>query len=339
MMQPTPDLPLTHSNTLRRLLHEAFGALGHDPRAIYRAAYPDLDLSPFTSDSREAHDLAPQFWQRLPALTGDDDIGLHLGECIQPRPLDVVGYLQLASRDLGQALEVLVRYQHLLSGGFALHLQVHDDRARLVFDLEYLGGPLRQQMECLALLLIKQLGQLSDGAFELLELSFRHPEPRRLAEHRRLYGLTPRFAAAHDALEFPAGLLQRPSRNAAPALFEVLQRHAEQHLAELQGDSLVNRVRYWLAAHLGQADCDLRHCAAALGQGRGDLQRRLQAHGSGFRSLLEEARRLRSRQALEQGLAIREVARACGFADLSPFYRAFRRWWGCTPAQWLQRRG
>lgn len=26
------------------------------------------------------------------------------------------------------------------------------------------------------------------------------------------------------------------------------------------------------------------------------------------------------------GRAIREVAKACGFAELSPFYRAFRRW-------------
>jgi AraC-like DNA-binding protein len=25
------------------------------------------------------------------------------------------------------------------------------------------------------------------------------------------------------------------------------------------------------------------------------------------------------------------VARACGFAELSPFYRAFRRWYGIAP--------
>ena len=42
-------------------------------------------------------------------------------------------------------------------------------------------------------------------------------------------------------------------------------------------------------------------------------------------------RRLRAQTLLEQGLAIRDVARACGFTELSPFYRAFRRWQGVTP--------
>jgi len=50
-------------------------------------------------------------------------------------------------------------------------------------------------------------------------------------------------------------------------------------------------------------------------------------------------RRQRSLTLLGEGRGIREVARACGFAELSPCYRAFRRWWGCTPAQWQARRG
>ena len=36
------------------------------------------------------------------------------------------------------------------------------------------------------------------------------------------------------------------------------------------------------------------------------------------------------------GEPLREVARACGFAELSPFYRAFRRWYGQTPEQYRQ---
>ena len=53
--------------------------------------------------------------------------------------------------------------------------------------------------------------------------------------------------------------------------------------------------------------------------------------GSSFRALHDEVRRLRALRLLEQGLGVRGVARACGFAELSPFYRAFRRWQGGTP--------
>ncbi|MEO4046818.1 AraC family transcriptional regulator ligand-binding domain-containing protein [Pseudomonas sp. CAU 1711] len=336
-MIPPLDLPLTHSSTLRLLLYEALAALGFEPGEIYRSAFRDIPLGPPSSEAREPHDLAPPFWQALPRLTGDPDIGLHLGELMQPRPLDVVSYLQLASRDLREALEVFVRYQHIVSGGFAAALQVEGERARLVIDLNYLGhGSLRQQMECLAVLFGKHLAQLCGQPVPLLGLSLRHAAPRRLQEHRRLFGLTPRFEAEHDALEFSVAWLSRPSRNAAPGIFAVLRRHADEQLAELAGNSLINRVRYWQASRLGQGVCDLGGCAEALGLPRAVLQRALLVHGTGFRPLLEELRRQRSQTLLHQGCSIRDVARACGFAELSPFYRAFRRWWGCTPQQWLR---
>jgi len=62
----------------------------------------------------------------------------------------------------------------------------------------------------------------------------------------------------------------------------------------------------------------------------------LAQQGQGFRRLREEVRRLRSRELLLAGEPLREVARACGFAELSPFYRAFRRWYGQTPEQYRQ---
>jgi len=323
---------LTHSSTLRRLLYEALAELGLDPTDTYRQAYQGAVLAPPLFNAREDHDNAPRFWQALAGISGDMDIGLHLGAAMQPRPLDVVGYLLLASRDLGQALEALLRFQHILSGGFAARLELEGAQARLIFDLNYRGvGSLRQQMECLALLLQKMLASVCGGRFALEGLDFRHPAPRRLSEHRRLFGLLPQFAQAHDALIFPRAWLTRPSRSANPRLFAVLWAQAELELAELEENQLLNRVRYWLEVNLGVQLCDLPSCAKALGFSPGGLQRALAEQQQSFRQLHDEVRRLRAQNLLDSGLAIREVARACGFAELSPFYRAFKRWQGATP--------
>ena len=323
---------LTHSSTLRRLLYEALAGLGLDPTDTYRQAYQGVVLAPPLLNAREDHDNAPRFWQALAGISGDPDIGLHLGETMQPRPMDVVGYLLLASRDLGQALESFVRFQHILSGGFAARLELEGEQARLIFDLNYRGvGSLRQQMECLALLLQKMLASVNDGGFALDGVEFRHQAPRRLSEHRRLFGLLPRFAQAHDALIFPRAWLSRPSRSANPRLFAVLWAQAEVELAELEENQLLNRVRYWLEVNLGVQLCDLPRCATALGYSVSGLQRALTEQQQSFRQLHDEVRRLRAQSLLESGLAIREVARACGFAELSPFYRAFKRWQGATP--------
>ncbi|HWV10988.1 MAG TPA: AraC family transcriptional regulator, partial [Pseudomonas sp.] len=255
---------LTHSSTLRRLLYESLAALGLDPTDTYRRAYQGVPLSPPRLVAREEHDNAPRFWQALEGISGDVDIGLHLGEVMRPRPMDVVGYLLLASADLRQALECFVRFQHILSGGFVARLEDRGDRAHLIIDLNYRGvGSLRQQMECLALLIFKMLASVTDEDFQLVGVDFRHPAPRRLSEHRRLFGLLPRFGQRHDALVFEQGLLTRPSRSANPRLFTLLWAEAEQELAELVENQLLNRVRYWLGVNLGVQLCSLAECARA----------------------------------------------------------------------------
>ena len=75
---------------------EALAELGLDPTDTYRRAYAGLPLTQPLLEAREEHDNAPRFWQALQGISGDADIGLHLGEAMRPRPMDVVGYLLLA---------------------------------------------------------------------------------------------------------------------------------------------------------------------------------------------------------------------------------------------------
>ncbi|MHC3969249.1 AraC family transcriptional regulator ligand-binding domain-containing protein, partial [Pseudomonas aeruginosa] len=203
--------------------------------------------------------------------------GLHLGEAMKPRLLDVVGYLLLSARDLEEALRSFVRFQHILSGGFAARLEVEGETARLILDINYLGyASLRQQIECLMLLFLKLLALISDDEFVAERIEFRHRAPPRLGEHRRLFGRLPLFSRPHDALVFSAALLRRPSRNANPDMHGVLTRHAEEQSRELSENRLLNRVRYLIELRLGEG-YGLRQCAAELGLGSGALQRALAA--------------------------------------------------------------
>lgn len=337
--EPLPDESrLTHSATLRRLLYEALAGLGLDPGDVYRRVYQHRRVAVPSQDNRLDHDNAPLFWQALPEITGDPDVGLHLGEVMPPRLLDVVGYLLLASRDLRQALESFVRFQHILSGGLVAQLRVEGEQACLVIDINYLGvASLRQQMECVALLFSKLLALVTDGEFHLSGLHFRHAQPRRLAEHKRLFGLQPLFDQAHDALLFPAALLQRPSRTANLELHALLSDYAQRQLDGLEENQLLGRLRYLLGVRLASGDCSLAACARELGLSTSALQRALAAQGSSLRQVREVVRQGRALELLRGGASVLEVARGCGFAELSPFYRAFRRWHGDTPERYRAR--
>ena len=114
-----------------------------------------------------------------------------------------------------------------------------------------------------------------------------------------------------------------------------------QTLAQQQG--LDQTVRHWvrtqMEAHPGPPAPTRTEAAAAFGLHERTLARRLHACGTHFADLLDEVRRdlaLQHVGGTEQPL--REVAHALGFADISPFYRAFERWTGMPPARWRAER-
>lgn len=73
--------------------------------------------------------------------------------------------------------------------------------------------------------------------------------------------------------------------------------------------------------------------ARALGLSRRSLQRRLAEQGPTFAELLESTRRTLARGYLgDPALSLAEIAFLLGYREQSSFFRAFKRWYGQTPA-------
>ena len=127
----------------------------------------------------------------------------------------------------------------------------------------------------------------------------------------------------------------RPVHGADPALFSVLEDHAERLLAELPAPEppLVSRLRAVLREELRGGDVGVEHVARRLALGARTLQRRLEDEGVRFAEVLAELRTELARDYLrEPGLSIAEIAWLLGFSEQSAFTRAFKRWVGTTPA-------
>ena len=59
------------------------------------------------------------------------------------------------------------------------------------------------------------------------------------------------------------------------------------------------------------------------------------ARGQTFQGLVDETRRALALQAVAQSRRpLADIAQFLGFAEVSTFYRAFRRWTGLPPARW-----
>jgi AraC-like DNA-binding protein len=271
---------------------------------------------------------------------GDPVFGLRVGARSHPRMFDVLGYAAVAEATLGHAFGVVDRFLRVLQEGAEVRLGRRGDRAHVSYAITASTvAPGRHETEATMAILVRFIEAATGRRFRPDEVELAHPAPADTAEHRRVFGVTPRFGAGRNRLHFGHAWLDAPLVAADPGLVRVLERHLTA-LAELlpAETSEVAPVRDSIARLLRGGPPSIGAVASAMALSERTLQRRLRQHGVTFTALVEEVRRdLATRYLGEARLSIGEVGFLLGYADTAGFYRAFRRWTGTTPV--VYRRG
>jgi AraC-like DNA-binding protein len=114
-----------------------------------------------------------------------------------------------------------------------------------------------------------------------------------------------------------------------------LRSAADQLLDPIRLPAFTDRVSEEIRRVLPSGPPNMNDVASALGTTRRTLHRKLAAEGTTFRALVEQIRKdeasLRLAQASDASLT--SLALDLGFADLSTFSRAHRRWFGMAPSR------
>ncbi|MBX3601839.1 MAG: AraC family transcriptional regulator [Rubrivivax sp.] len=279
-------------------------------------------------------------WNRAAALSGDPLFGLHAAATVRPGAFDVLDYAVRTAPDLRSALQRLARYNRLVHDLASFALVEDGDRVRVEHRFE--GGglrPCRQASEFTLAALVVVARQISGAPLRLLAVEWAHAAPDGVADataaYAAVFGVVPLFDRPVSCVTVRAADLQRAVPAADPGLARIVTAHAEQLLAARApaGDTVAARVRQALAAEMANGPLTLARVAGALHLSTRSLQRRLDAEGTRFAELVDEVRReLALRYVADRRLALGEVAFLLGYAEPSPFHRAFRRWTGTTPA-------
>lgn len=271
--------------------------------------------------------------------TGDEALGLHLSERYVPGVFGVLDYLAHSSRTLGEAVHNLCRYNRLLQDVVETVLDVRGDRA---FIWQRAFGAVRPPPgiteNAIANLVV--IGRELTGAPVVpIEVHFTHAEPGYSSEHARIFRCPIRFEAERDGVILRAEELNLPLPNADPALCAILDRHAQQLLAQLpRVPKFSQRVRELVAAELRERAPTSAAIAKKLHLSERTLRRRLQEEETTYENLVDGLRRaLAERYMGEPNLSIDEVALMLGYSESNAFRRAFTRWHGESPAKYRRR--
>jgi AraC-like DNA-binding protein len=313
---------------------EVLRELGVEPRAVLAAAGIDPDrlqdphsTIPFTAMGR----LAAQ----CVALTGCPHFGLLVGAREGLQALGVVGFLAQHSPDVGTGLRNLVAHIHHYQRGAVTTLSSEGDVARLGFEIYLPQVEGQDQIYDGAIAVYTNIVRALCGpAWRPTEVQFAHGRPVDLRPYQRFFGEPLRFDAGQTCIAFPAVWLTQPIPGAEPILYRILQRQVEA-LGEGAAAGFAGALRGIVRTLLVGHRCSVDEAAALFRIHRRTLHRRLKGEGVTFDALVEEVRSGLAQELLAvRDTPLGEIAATLGYADVSAFSRAFRRWFGTTPARW-----
>ncbi len=154
---------------------------------------------------------------------------------------------------------------------------------------------------------------------------------RDLPEIDQLTGHPVKLQSGHNAIGFPAKLLDLPLGSANRLIFRLLGGYLGR-LKILNRTNTVERVQSYVRGALPAGHCSIERCADQMGISVRTLQVRLANHDVRYTELVEAQRETLARIYLRQTrMPLDEVAERLGYGEQTSFGRAFKRWTGVTP--------
>ncbi|MGP0172861.1 AraC family transcriptional regulator [Pseudomonas sp. NCHU5208] len=274
-------------------------------------------------------------------LTGDDCLGLHLGEAVRPGDYGVLGHLLMSCATLADALHRQARYAALV--GSLGQVGLDDEptgeggEALVAHSWQPLLAQQQRQLSEETLAGWVSFGRWISGLdIAPVQVRFQHAAPADTREHQRIFRCPVLFEQPDNALIFPKRLLSVALGQADAQVSGMLDAYADRLLGELrQGASLLERARRILLAQLAEQRPELHAIAEALALSPRTLQRRLGEAGVSFNQFVDETRQLLTLHYLrETSLALEDIALRVGFSEPASLLRAFRRWTGRSPGEY-----
>lgn len=263
--------------------------------------------------------------------------GIAIGALVEPRHVGVLGYLALATNNLGEAMAIYQRYERLFYGVDLVELAVEADAMEIRWQLNSEKVSLLTDTVGIAALVAFIRRQLENPP-GLSGVSFRQAAPERADEYdafEAFFGCPVSFGSRYTSIRFPLSYLSIPNPRADLGLRELLDRQASALLEAMPGaEALDKALQQVLLRLLPDGAVSLDRAARALHLSARTLQRRLEEKGTSWQTVLDKTREALARQYLgDRSLSLGDIALLLGYSEQSAFNHAVRRWTGTTPRQ------
>lgn len=275
-------------------------------------------------------------WQRMVDQSGDCAIGLKIGENMPVGHWGLIEMLAHQSKTLEEAFECTLKYWRLITDtGNEFKLEKTKGRVKLSFVSAYYDFSYANEADMVYL--IRQIKLLLGADIDPLEVQLTHSLPSGLtaSDYESYFYVQPLFEKECNALTLPEEALNRSIISSCSQLKPVIEGLAA-HKLKVLDESITMSEK--VAAFIEGGLVHLDRVAVALNLSERTLQRRLKAEGSVFKDMVDDHKKNKAQQLLQEGsYTFQQISFLLGYKDERAFYDAVRRWFGDSPTRVARR--
>ncbi|MGY8821051.1 MAG: AraC family transcriptional regulator [Pseudomonadales bacterium] len=321
-----------------RLVEEALQGFNSPSRSaeelLRQLGLGAIDLT----DSEARVDVADfsKLWRRLARQFDDEFFGMDARR-MRTGSFAFVCRAAMAQPTLDTALRVALDFFRLTFEGFRGELFRSESLAEITLSEPEDAPPLRAFSYFTFWMLLHGLAcWLVGRRIPLLAVELRCEEPAYTDDYRVMFSRNLRFARPSTRVIFAAEVLDLPVRRSEQELHGFLA-HAPSNILVKYRDttSLASRIK----AQLRELPADQWPTSEALARtlcvSASTLRRRLAEAGQTYQAIKDQVRQeMATLWLADASITYAEIAERLGFADVSSFYKAFRKWSGTNPGQY-----
>ncbi len=265
------------------------------------------------------------------------ELPVHVGASMRCDDYGALGLAWKAAPTLYGSCARIERYARLWTG--VVTYELREDPRGTLFILHRTGERrlgLRLSNEATLASGVSLSREVCPVPFAPVEVFVQHAAPTSKAFHEDWFGCPVTFDADLDAVLISQEAMERPNILGDAGISRYLVSHLDAELADFTcTPPLAAQTKNAIAQALNEGAPRMKDIAKSLGLSTRSYHRRLSEHGLSFQSLTEETRRELAEGLLRDAQhSLADIAFLTGFSEQSSFTRAFKRWFGKTPASY-----
>ncbi len=274
-------------------------------------------------------------WQKVAQHKESQDIGLRVGQIINPNAKGLLASWISQASSLKEALNIFIEHIPLMNASEHWLLSESENTCALTFSFTQDKGYPNLAIERSISSIIAWAELLSGKKIEILKADFTFPTPLNLETFNSIFGPNITFNCQKNCLIFHNTTLAMPIISSNYLLKDIIKSKAKLALQDLNSATSIYKKVSLLLKELinNQQPISVTIISDSLNMSRQTLYRELKEHNTDFKSLFDLTRKEQAAILLRSNSeSIDTISIKLGYKDNSSFYKAFKRWYGQPPA-------